>query len=134
MNKRIKHKGTVILIVVFIIALLSTVVVGIAQINTEELMLMNNQANAAQALESAYAGLNDAFSELRLDSSWTSGFTNKSFNSGTYTVAISGSLPSLVVESMATTAKGFVSKVQADVTVSPDSPYVVRVDELRVNE
>ena len=134
MDKRIGQKGTVLLIVVFVIALLSTVVVGIAQINTEELMLMSNQANAAQALESAYAGLNDAFSELRSDSSWTDGFSSKSFNGGNYTVAVSGSLPNLVIDSTATTANGFVAKVSADVTVSTSSPYVIRVDELRINE
>ena len=134
MDKRIRKNGSVILIVVFIIALMSTVVAGIAQINTEELMIMTNQANSAQALCSAYAGLNDAFAELRSDSGWIDGFTNKSFNGGSYTVSVSGSLPDITLISTATTSQGFVAKVQSDVTVSTSSPYIVRVDELRINE
>ena len=122
------------LIVVFIIALMSIVVMGIAQINTEELLIMTNQTNAAHALESAYAGLNDAFAELHSDSSWTSGFTNKSFNSDSYTVSVTGSLPNLTLASIATTAQGYVAKIESDVTVSFLSPYIVRVDELRINE
>ena len=134
MDKQTKNNGSVILIVVFIIALMSTIVMGIAQINTEELLIMNNQANSAQALESAYAGLNDAFAELRFDSDWTDGFTDKSFNGGLYTVSIEGSLPKLTLTSTATTSQGYIAKVESDVTVSNSSPYTVRVDELRINE
>jgi Tfp pilus assembly protein PilX len=134
MDKRIKNKGSVILIVVFIIALMSTIVMGMAQLNTEELLIMTNQMNSAQALESAYAGLNDAFAELYSDSSWTDGFTNKSFNSDSYTVSVTGSLPNLTLTSTATTQQGYIAKVETDVTVSSSSPYTVRVDELRINE
>ena len=134
MAMRIKNNGSVIVIVVFIIALMSTIVMGIAQLNTEELLIVSNQANFAQAMESAYAGLNDAFAELHSNSSWTSGFTNKSFNSDSYTVSVTGSLPNLTLASTATTAQGYIAKVESDVTVSSSSPYVVRVDELRRNE
>jgi Tfp pilus assembly protein PilX len=134
MDKRTKNNGSVMLIVVFIIALMSTIVMGIAQINTEELLIMTNQANSAQALESAYAGLNDAFAELHSDSSWTNGFTNKSFNGDSYTVSVTGSLPNLTLTSTATTSQGYVAKIESDVTVSFLSPYIVRVDELRINE
>jgi Tfp pilus assembly protein PilX len=134
MDKRIKNNGSVILIVVFIIALMSTIVMGMAQLNTEELLIMTNQLNSAKALESAYAGLNDAFAELYSDSSWTTGFSNKSFNSGSYTVSVTGSFPNLMLTSMATTQQGYIAKVETDVTVSSSSPYTVRVDELRINE
>lgn len=134
MNRRIKNNGSVILIVVFIIALLSTVVMGIAQINTEELLIVSNQANSAQAVEAAYAGLNDAFAELRSDSSWDSGFTDKSFNSGSYSVSVAGSLPDLTVSSTSQTSQGFIANVQADITVSSASPYTVRVVKVRINE
>ena len=122
------------MIVVFIIALLSTVVIGIAQINAEELMLMTNQINSAKALEAAYAGLNDAFAKLRSDSDWSDGYSGKSFNSGSYAVSVSGSAPSLTITSTARTNEGFVAKVQAEVTLSDSSPYVIRIDTLKVNE
>ena len=128
------NKGSVILIVVFIIALLSAVVVGIAQINTEELMLTTNQINSAQAIEAAYAGMNDAFAHLRSDSGWTTGFSNKSFNRGSYSVTVTGTLPELIVTSTAVTSSGFTAKVIAEITVSNNSPYIIRVDQLKVNE
>ncbi|MCK5175956.1 MAG: hypothetical protein KAR47_21355 [Planctomycetes bacterium] len=127
-------KGSVILLAVFAIALLSTLVVGILQMNTEEIQLMQNQVNAAQSLAIAEAGVNDAFAELRQDSSWTTGFASKVFGGGSYSVAVSNSLPNLTVESTATSAQGFVSRVAADITVGTTSPYVIRVDNLRVNE
>jgi len=59
--------------------MLSAITIGILQMNTEEIQLMRNQIFAAKAHAIAEAGLNDAFSELRVDSSWNSGFDNKVF-------------------------------------------------------
>jgi len=128
------EKGSVILIAVFAIALLATLVVGILQMNTEEIQLMVNHINAVEAQAIAEAGLNDAFSELRDDSSWTTGFTNKSFSGGSYTVTVSGTLPILTLESTGTSEENFVSRVEADVTVGENSPYIIRIDNLRINE
>jgi hypothetical protein len=97
MKKKWNRTGSVLLIVVFAIALLTTLVTGMLQMNTEELMLMQNQVNAAETLAIANAGLNDALVELRNDSSWNTGFTDKTFSDGTYTVTVSGALPFLTV-------------------------------------
>ncbi len=122
------------LIAIFVIALLAAVVMGMLQLSTEEIKLVHNQISAAHALAVAEAGLNDAFSELRVDSSWNSGFTDKAFNGGSYTVTVSGSLPNLTVESTGTSSQGFVARVGSDVTVSSSSPYIIRIDNLRINE
>ena len=119
---------------VFIVALLSALVIGMLQLNTEEIQLMRNHVYTAEALAIAEAGLNDAFAELRADSSWTAGFTDKAFNGGSYTVAVSGSLPNLTVESTGTSAQGYIAQVDADATIGTSSPYTVRIDELRINE
>jgi Tfp pilus assembly protein PilX len=132
--KTIRKKGSVILIAVFAIALLATLVIGILQMNTEEIQLMTNHINAAEAQAVAEAGLNDAFYELRNDSSWTTGFTDKSFASGSYTVTVSGTLPNLTLESTGTSDQSYVSRVEADVTVGQNSPYIIRIDNLRINE
>jgi hypothetical protein len=131
---KLRNKGSVMLVAIFAIALLSTLVCGMLQMNTEEIQLMQNQIYAAGARAVAEAGLNDAYYELRSDSSWTTGFSSKSFDGGSYTVAVTGSLPSLTITSTGTSSQGFVSKVAADVTVGTVSPFVIRVDELRVNE
>ena len=129
-----RRNGSVFLITVFVIALLSALVMGIAQINTEEIQLMRNQICAAEALATAEAGLNDAFAELRADSSWTTGFTDKPFNGGSYTVTVEGSLPDPNIVSTGTSSQSFVGRVEADITVGSSSPYVIRIDNLRINE
>ena len=134
MKKRTQNNGAVFLVVVFAIAFLATITVGILVMTTEELQLMQNQLYAAQALATAEAGLNDAFKEIRTSSSWTTGFTNKSFNGDTYTVSVTGTLPNRTITSTATSSQGYVARVIADVTVGTSSPYIIRIDNLRINE
>jgi Tfp pilus assembly protein PilX len=126
----------VLLITIFATALLSAITIGILQINTEEIQLMRNQIYAAEAQAIAEAGLNDAFCELRVDSSWNNGFDDKNFNSpeDTYTVSISGTLPNLTITSTGTSSQGFVARVGADITVGIINPYIIRIDSLRINE
>ena len=122
------------LIAVFAIALLSAIVIGMLQINTEEIQITQNQIYAAHALAAAEAGLNDAFYELRSDSAWTDGFSDKSFNGGSYDVTVAGTLPNLTIASTSTSPQSFVAKVEVDITVGNSSPYIIRIDQLRINE
>ncbi len=134
MEVRAKNNGTVMLIAIFAIALLSAIVIGMLEMNTEELQLMRNQIFSAYAVAVAEAGLNDAFAEIRVDDTWTTGFTDKAYNSGLYTVAVAGSLPSLTLTSTGTSSQGFGARVEADITVGTSSPHVIRIDNLRINE
>jgi Tfp pilus assembly protein PilX len=134
MNQKRKICGSALLITIFATAMLSAITIGILQMNTEEIQLMRNQIFAAKAHTIAEAGLNDAFSELRVDSSWNSGFDNKVFDDGSYTVTVSGTLPNLTIISTGTSSQSFVARVEADVTVGSTSPYIIRIDNLRVNE
>lgn len=129
-----KNEGSVFLIVVFAIALLSALTIGILQMTTEEIQVLRNQIYAADALATAEAGLNDAFSEVRVDPNWSDGFTDKAFNDGSYTVTVSGTLPNLTIESTGTSEQSFVAKVEAEVTVGTSSPYKIQINNLRVNE
>ena len=134
MKARLRNNGSVLLITIFVVALLSAITIGILQINTEEIQLMRNQIRAVEALATAEAGLNDTFAELRADSTWTTGFSNKAFNDDSYTVTVTGSLPNLTITSTGTSSQGFVAKVEADITVGSSSPYVIAIDNLRINE
>ena len=107
---------------------------GILEMTTEELQLMQNQLYAANAMCTAEAGLNDAFASIRSNSGWTTGFTNKAFNSGSYTVTVAGTLPNRTITSTGTSSQGYIVRIAADVTISTVSPYKIRIDELRVNE
>ncbi len=57
MKTRLRNNGSVLLITIFVVALLSAITIGILQINTEEIQLMRNQIRAAEALAIAEAGL-----------------------------------------------------------------------------
>ena len=130
MKRKKRNNGSVLLMVIFAIALLSALVTGMLQINTEELQLMQNQVYAAKALAIAEAGLNDAFKELRTNSSWNAGFTDKAFEDGSYSVDIIGS----TVTSTGISSQGYTARVEADITISSTSPYIIRIDNFRINE
>ena len=134
MSEKFRHRGSVLLIAIFVIALLAAVVMGMLQLSTEEIKLVHNQISAAHALTTAEAGLNDAFSELRTNSDWSDGFDDKAFNGGSYTVNVNSNLPNLTITSTGTSPQGFVARIEADVTVSSSSPYIIRIDNLRINE
>ncbi len=119
-------KGTVLLMVVFVIALLATVVTGILAMNTEEIQLMQNHVYSAQAMAIAEAGLNDAFTEIRQDPNWTLGFQDKSFANGSYTVTVP--VPHTNVLSVGTTEQGYVARIEAEID---DNGLIM---ELRINE
>jgi hypothetical protein len=134
MKMRMKNNGVVFLMVVFAIALIATITVGIMVMTTEEVELMQNQLYAANAMCTAEAGLNDAFASIRANSGWTTGFTNKAFNSGSYTVTVTGTLPDRTITSTGTSLQGYMARMAADVTIGSSSPYKIRIDNLRVNE
>jgi len=134
MEIRVKNNGSVLLITIFVVAFMSALVMGMLQMNTEEIQLMRNLIYAADALAIAEAGLNDALAEIRADSSWTTGFTDKAFDGGSYTVNVKGTLPNLRIESTGTSSQGFVARVGSFVTVGDSSPYIIRIDNLRINE
>ncbi len=133
MKTRLRNNGSAFLLVVFVIALLAAVVMGMLQINTEEIQIMRNQIYAAEALAIAEAGLNDAFAEIRVLDTFNNGY-NKPFAGGIYLINIQSNLPNVTIDSTGTSSQGFVAKVEADITVGSSSPYVIRIDELRINE
>jgi len=122
------------LVVIFVIALLSALVCGMLQMNTEEIQLMQNHVFAAHAIAVAEAGLNDALAHIRTNSAWTTGFAGKQFAGHSYTVNVSGDLPNRIIESTAVTSNGYTAKAVAGITIGTDNPYIIRIDSLRINE
>ena len=135
MRNEFEKNGSVLIVVVFAIALMAALVAGILQLNTEQIQLMKNEVFAAQANAIADAGLADAFSQLRSNPNWNTGFSNKSFGGGSYTVTVTGTSPDPNIISIGTSPQGFVAKVEAEVTISSTSPsHIIRIDKLRINE
>jgi len=129
MKMKQRNFGSVLLITIFVIAFLSALVMGILQMNTEEIQLVQNQIFSAQALATAEAGLNDAFSKIQTDPNWSDSFT-ETFEGGSYTVDVNDS----TITSTGTTSQNFVARVEADITIRSTSPYIIRIDHLRINE
>jgi len=122
--------GSVLLVVVLLVALLAAVVMGHLQINTEEIQLMQNHVGGAEALALAEAGLNDALAQLRRDPLWRRGFVDKPLAGGSYTVAIDGA----IVTSTAVTARGFVATVRAEMAPGSGTPDgTAQMGTLRIN-
>ena len=133
MNQMRGNNGSVLLVVVFAAVLLAAVTVGILQMTTEEIQLMQNQAGAVEAMATAEAGLNDALARIQQGND--PNIASQSFNDGSYTVSAEASgVSDLLITSTGTTSKGFIATVEADITVGCSSPYVVRIDRLRINE
>jgi Tfp pilus assembly protein PilX len=131
MRRTLRNNGSVLIMVVFVVALLSALVMGMLQMNTEEIQLMRNHIYAAEAQAIAEAGLNDALAQIRDDSSWADGFDDEPFNGGSYDVIVNDS----TITATGTTSQGFVAEVEAQITVaSSGPPYVIRIDSLRINE
>jgi len=125
------ESGSVLLVVVLLVALLAAVVMGHLQVNTEEIQLMRNHVGGAEALATAEAGLNDALAQLRQDPGWRTGYADKPFGAGSYTVVMDGA----TVTATAATTRGFVAKIQAEITRgADDSSSVLRVSKLRINK
>ncbi len=125
------------LIVVFTIVLLTAFVVGMLQINSEQIQIMKNEIFTAQAKAIAEAGIAYAFSQLRSSCSLPASFSNNLGDgpgSGSYTVTATGTRPSITVISTGTSAQNFTSKVEADITVGSTSPCKIRINKLKVNQ
>ena len=135
MNIRLRYRnnGSALLMVIFIVALLAAVVMGMLEISTEEIQIMQNQIYAAEAMAIAEAGLNDAFSQIRVNDEWDTGFTNKSFADGSYTVVVGGQAPNLIITSTGTSSQGFVFLVEAEITTGIMAPYTISIDKFKIN-
>jgi len=82
------NDGSVMLMAVFAIALLSVLVMGMLQMNTEEIQLMQNHIWAAQALAIAEAGLNDTFARIRFVARVEADITVETSDSSDHTIRI----------------------------------------------
>lgn len=124
------HRGTVLVMVVFVTALLSAVVIGLVQINTEEIQIAQNHLHAAEATALAEAGLNAALAQLRAKGS-VGDLAETTLGQGVYWVSTKG----VAITACGRTSDGYVAKVTATVTTHAEGPpYVVDINTFKVNE
>ena len=101
------RKGqSLILFILFLTVITTTIGFGLAAINRSNTQTLTNQLQVTKALYLAQAGLEDAIYQLRQNSAWRTGFTNKTFPSGSntsYTVTVTKALPDLTLTCTGTT-------------------------------
>jgi len=139
MKRKFRNKGSILVISVFVIMMVSALVIGILQINLSEVWLTQHRVNAAQARAVAEAGLNKAFARIRVDANGTTtDFTGTlpaggDFAGGQYSVDVNNDI--LTVTADTNEWKGYKATLEAQITVSSGStPHIIRVDSLKVNE
>jgi len=152
MKAETKNTGSILVITLFVIAMLSTVVMGMLQVNSEEIQLMRNQVYAAEALALAEAGLNKAFAQIRSDITWRATVPTSTqlgtwqdmwevgsvppggteFGDGYYRTGYDGS--TVVITSGVTSWRGYTATLEAEITVTADYPHIIRIDNLKVNQ
>ncbi len=140
LHRLVSHrKGSVLVMSVFVIALVSALVIGILQINMSEIRLTQHRVYASQARALAEAGLNAALAQIRWDRNWTDGFQDEilageeKFGGGDYDVDVNSD--NLTISAAVTSWQGYTATIEAQITVSDgNSPYIIRIDNLKVNE
>lgn len=126
--------GSILVLVLFILALSAALITGMLQLTTEEILQMRNQMGLVRALTVSEAGLDDAFAEIRQDVNWNSGFTNKSFYGDSYSVTVTGTPPSLTVVSTGLTGEGYTARVEARIRAQVAPPHDITIQTIRINE
>jgi Tfp pilus assembly protein PilX len=123
--------GAALVIALIVMTMLSMLAIGSLEMLTLNIQIASNHMHDLQALYIADAGMEDAIMELRSDSSWDTGFTDKEFPVGsgnTYTVTIDNSdSPSIVITSTGIVSD-FQRSLEAQVEITGASaPYTVEM-------
>lgn len=139
MKVKFRNKGSVLVLGVFVVIMVSALVIGILQINLSEVWLTQHRVNAAQARAVAEAGLNDALARIRVDPNGTTAdFTQtlpqgEDFAGGQYTVDVNSN--TITVTADINEWQGYRATLEAQITVSDgNTPHIIRIDSLKVNE
>jgi Tfp pilus assembly protein PilX len=132
-DRRRVGRGSVLLLVLFILALSAALVIGMLQLTTEEVLQLRNQMELARALCVSEAGLNDAIAEIREDVHWNTGFSGKAFYEDAYSVTVSGTAPSLTLVSTGTTSSGYAARLEAQIRADVNPPHAVTIQSIRIN-
>lgn len=116
---RDRRRGAVLLLVLFLMALTLPLVAMLLDTHTDQIRCVHNHIDGLTALYVAEAGVHDAMNELLQDSSWRTGFTDKTFPADlghSYTVTVTdGDGGTIVITSTGQTASGFTKTVTATV-------------------
>ncbi|MEE8404613.1 MAG: pilus assembly PilX N-terminal domain-containing protein [candidate division Zixibacteria bacterium] len=105
------EKGTAILIVMALIAMLTSVAIMSVNRSTTDIDLSYNQLQEDKAFYIAEAGLHRAMTELNANSSWRNGYYKQVLNGGYYNISFVDSLTdSTLIDTLIISAQGYFDK------------------------
>ena len=102
-NKDRQESGAVLIIILMLVSILATLTLSTLEMVLAGIQITANHKRDIQSLYVADAGVEDSIRQLRANPSWNSGFSNKAFGSGSYTVSINNSsYPNITINSAGT--------------------------------
>ncbi|MFH1613917.1 MAG: hypothetical protein ABIG61_02380 [Planctomycetota bacterium] len=149
---KLHKKASVLVITVFVIALLSTVIMGMLRMTAQEIQIAQNRIYAAQALALAEAGLNQALAEIRLNKSWYTStvlqelddiisyqyddfvrIVDRTLGNGSYQIYSDGQ-DHLLITARTTLWQNYTASIEAELTIGDEFPFIIRIDSYKVNK
>lgn len=123
------ERGAVLIIALMVASALSLLIISTLEMVTSGTYIANNHKKYLQSLYIADAGVEDSIKHLRANPSWSAGFSNKSFESGIYTVSINNSsYPLITITSTGTVNNNSVTiESQVEIIDTGLSEYLVKV-------
>ncbi len=91
-----KERGAALIIALMVAVSLSMLIISTLEMVTSGIYITSNHKKYLRSLYMADAGVEDSIKQLRADPNWSTGFSNKSFESGSYTVSIDNSSSPLI--------------------------------------
>jgi Tfp pilus assembly protein PilX len=126
------EKGSALILTLLILMVMSILIVGGLELLTTDLRITDNHLHDIQATYIADAGIEDAIYQLSQDASWSTGFTDQEFPSGSgnlYTVTVLDNSYPLVTIKSTSTVSGVQCNIEAQVEIygAPNPPYSIRI-------
>lgn len=107
------QRGMMLAPVMGILAIIASLALSYTALTLYNHKILLNDKQGEQALFIAEAGIEDALHELKLNSSWRTGFSNKSFASGSYSVSVSSTSWLNVSNALAIQSEGHITQSRA---------------------
>lgn len=126
------NKGTIMVMVVYCIALFTAMMVGFLGVCTEDTLLLQNEVKYVESWYIAEAGLNDAYAQIKDNPYWNEGYSGKSLGKGDYTVNIYGYPPNLTVRSLGRCNQGYPVCMETDLYLSDVELPQIYILDMRI--
>ena len=112
------NRGSILVMTMFALALVSTLIVGYLMIITTDLTIASNDAWSRQAEFAAEAGIAESLYQLSQNDNWSTGYSNEVLTTNqTFSVTVTNSKPLVTLVSTGS-SNGFDKQIQVELSIS----------------